>query len=177
MPDTYIITSKDLSKFQEPFGLLIQGTSNQTMKKLKILLAEEETPMIVSVGDTVSRNLDKMGIQTHLSITDNKSHRRKLKPQNFPDKELIKVKNPPGTITSQATAAVQEALLSEKPIHMLVEGEEDLLTLISVLHAPENAFVIYGQPHKGIVVVKVTPKKRAKAEKILKSLKTKKEEV
>jgi len=42
----------------------------------------------------------------------------------------------------------------------LVEGEEDLLTIVAVLCAPENSLVVYGQPHEGIVVVKVTEKTR-----------------
>jgi hypothetical protein len=46
-----------------------------------------------------------------------------------------------------------------------------LLTLIAVLYAPENAVVVYGQPHTGIVVVKVTPQKKAQAERFLKAMK------
>lgn len=175
MPVTYIITPEILSKFQAPFGILFRGTSTQTMQKLKVILAKEKPTMVISVGDTISRNLAKYDIQTHLSITDNKTHRRKVQPQSFPDKCLVKVKNPEGTITPQAATAMQEAVASEKPVHMLVEGEEDLLTLVAVLYAPENAVVIYGQPHKGVVVVKVTSEKKAKAEEILKSMKTKRE--
>jgi len=176
MAVTYKVTPEVLSKFREPFGVLIQGPATKTVQKLKSLLVEEKPPMVISVGDTVSRNLARYDVATHLSITDNKSHRRKLQPQSFPDKRFVKVKNPQGTITPQAVAALQEALESEKPVHMLVEGEEDLLTLIAVLHAPQDAIVIYGQPHVGVVVVKVTPEKRAEARRILKSMKTKKEE-
>jgi uncharacterized protein (UPF0218 family) len=176
MAVTYIVTPEVLSKFQEPFGVLIQGPAAKTLQRLKTLLVEEKSSMVISVGDTVSRNLAKHNVSTHLSITDNKSHRRKLQPQTFPDKYFVKIKNPQGTITPQAVAALREALESEKPVHVLVEGEEDLLTLIAVLYAPPDAIVIYGQPHVGIVVVKVTPEKRAEAERILKSMKTQKEE-
>jgi uncharacterized protein (UPF0218 family) len=53
-----------------------------------------------------------------------------------------------------------------------VDGEEDLLTLIAVLNAPEKSLVVYGQPYEGIVVVKVTAKKKAEAMEILKAMKT-----
>ncbi len=41
-----------------------------------------------------------------------------------------------------------------------VEGEEDLLVLPVILEAPNNAFVVYGQPSQGLVVVTVTPSKK-----------------
>ncbi|MDI6805914.1 MAG: DUF359 domain-containing protein, partial [Candidatus Bathyarchaeia archaeon] len=54
----------------------------------------------------------------------------------------------------------------------IVDGEEDLLTLIAVLYAPQNSFVVYGQPYEGIVVVKVTPEKKAEVSEILKTMET-----
>jgi uncharacterized protein (UPF0218 family) len=48
-----------------------------------------------------------------------------------------------------------------------VEGEEDLLTIVAVLYAPDGSFVVYGQPNEGIVVVKATPEKKDEANKLL----------
>jgi len=50
---------------------------------------------------------------------------------------------------------------------VIVDGEEDLLTLVTVLSAPDDALVVYGQPHKGIVVVKVTKETREKMHRIM----------
>jgi len=55
-----------------------------------------------------------------------------------------------------------------------VKGEEDLLTLIAVLYSPETALVVYGQPHSGIVVVKVTSEKKAQVKEYLKAMKSSK---
>jgi len=164
----YSITLEMRSKFKEPFGTLIQGSVIETMNKLKETLQKEKPAIIVSVGDTVSRNLHAHGINPQLSITDNKSMRKTVTPQTFVSKTLVKVKNPQGTITEEAIEAVCSALQGKKQIHLLVEGEEDLLTLIAVLYAPENALVIYGQPLQGIVIVNVTRKKKADAARILK---------
>ncbi len=172
MSVTYVVTAEVLSSFREPFGILIKGSSLETAKKLKDLLQQEQPTMVIAVGDTVSRNLERHSIGTHLFITDNKSHRRKLSPRVFLGKSLVKVSNPPGTITQEAIAAIQKTISGPEPVHLLVDGEEDLLTLIAVLYAPENAFVLYGQPHVGMVVVKVTPQKRVQAERILKQMKT-----
>ena len=57
--------------------------------------------------------------------------------------------NPQGTITKEAVAAIKEAIDKNEHTHIVVDGEEDLLTLIAVLYAPENSFVVYGQPHTG----------------------------
>ena len=67
--------------------------------------------------------------------------------------------------------AIKEALEKNEHTHIIVTGEEDLLALMAVLYAPENALVVYGQPYSGIVVVKVTPEKKAKAENFLKAMK------
>jgi len=45
-----------------------------------------------------------------------------------------------------------------------------LLTLAAVLYAPENSFVVYGQPLEGIVVVKVTEQKKKEITEVLKAM-------
>ena len=172
MSSTYVVTSEVLAKFKKPFGDLIKGTSEETSKSLCIVIEKDHPTAVIAVGDRVSRNLNKNKIPMQISITDNKSHRRKLRPQVFADMHLVKIKNPQGTITPQAIIAMQDAVKSKSSTQILVDGEEDLLTLIAVRFAPENAMVVYGQPHEGIVYVKVTPSKRKEAEEILKRMKT-----
>ena len=172
MPTDYCVNPETLSKFKEPFGKLIQGTYAETMNKFETMVKNEKPSIIVSVGDTVTRNLHKHHIIPQLSITDNKSMRRKLQPKVFPTKNLIQVKNPQGKITQEAITAIQNELKANTHTHILVDGEEDLLTLIAVLYAKENSWVIYGQPRKGIVVVKVTAAKKTEAQEILQSMNT-----
>ncbi len=171
MTIAYVVTPEVLSKFKEPFGILIQGSFGETAEKLRTILEKEKPPKIISVGDTVSRNLHQYEIFPQLSITDNLSMRRKAKPQIFQDKTLVRVKNPKGTITREAINAVKEALQGNKKVQILVDGEEDLLTLIAVIQAPENSVVVYGQPHKGIVVVKASLEKKTEAQRIWKTMK------
>ena len=160
------------AKFKEPFGTLVRGSFSETMDKLGIMAEREKPPKIISVGDTVSRNLHEHKINPQLSITDNKRMRRKIQPRIFPAKKVVRVKNPQGTITEAAIAAIKKSLESNENVHIVVDGEEDLLTLIAVLYAPEESLVVYGQPYKGIVIVKVTPEKKAEALEILKAMKT-----
>jgi uncharacterized protein (UPF0218 family) len=172
MAVAYCVTPELRVKLKEPFGMLIQGSFAETMVKLENLVNQEKPPKIISVGDTVSRNLHEHQMNLQLSITDNKRMRRKIKPRTFMGKKVVHVVNPQGTITKEAVAAVKEALESDQNVHIIVDGEEDLLTLIAVLYAPEKSLVVYGQPYEGIVVVEVTSEKQAEAKEILKAMKT-----
>ncbi|HLE75660.1 MAG TPA: DUF359 domain-containing protein [Candidatus Bathyarchaeia archaeon] len=172
MAVAYSVTPELRAKLKEPFGTLIQGTFSETMSKLEIIVEREKPPRIISVGDTVSRNLHEHKVNPQLSITDNKRMRKRIQLRIFPAKRVIHVKNPQGTITEEAITAVRKALENDRQVHIIVDGEEDLLTLVAVLHAPEDSLVVYGQPCEGIVVVKVTPEKKAEAMEILKAMKT-----
>lgn len=171
MPAIYTVTPKILKKFKDPFGTLIKGNYSETAKQLQIFMQTQKPPCLISVGDTVSRNLHEQNIIPQLSITDNKSQRKQLPPKLFQAKKVIQVKNPEGTITEEAVKAIQTALKDSEHAHILVDGEEDLLTLIVVVYAPENALVVYGQPNEGLVVLKVTKEKRAEAQQIWKAMK------
>jgi uncharacterized protein (UPF0218 family) len=83
----------------------------------------------------------------------------------------VHVKNPHGAISEEAFIIIQEALKETARVKIVVDGEEDLLTLVAVLGAPVNSFVVYGQPYKGIVVVKATPEKKAEVAALLKAMK------
>ena len=176
MPVSYVVTPEALSKFKEPFGILIEGSPPKTMRQLRELVEQEKPAMIISVGDTVSRNLHASNLIPQLAVTDNRSMRQKLEPQTFSGKEVLVVRNPQGHITQEAIYAIQKALQKKNCTHIVVEGEEDLLTLIAVLFAPLTALVIYGQPSRGVVAVKVTPKKKREAQTIFASLKAVKQE-
>jgi uncharacterized protein (UPF0218 family) len=172
MAITYCVTPELRAKLKEPFGMLIRGSFATTMGKMENIVKREKPPKIVSVGDTVSRNLHDHRINPQLSITDNKRMRKRAKPRTFPAKRVVRVKNPQGTITEEAITAIRNSLESNEHFHVIVDGEEDLLALIAVLYAPEKSLVVYGQPYKGIVVVKVSSEKKDEAKEILKAMKT-----
>jgi uncharacterized protein (UPF0218 family) len=142
------------------------------MARMEDIVKREKPPKVISVGDTVSRNLHGRQLKPQLSITDNKCMRKRVEPRVFSAENVVYVKNPQGTITEEAITAVREALESEEQTHIVVDGEEDLLTLVAVLYAPEKSLVVYGQPHEGIVVVKVTSEKKTEAAEILKAMET-----
>ena len=172
MAVAYNITPELREKFKEPFGMLIRGSFVETMGKMESIAKRDKPPKIVSVGDTVSRNLHEHQITPQLSITDNKRMRRRIQGRIFAGKKVVHVKNPQGTITEESIDAIKEALESDEIVQVIVDGEEDLLVIVAVFYAPEKSLVVYGQPYEGIVVVKVTSEKKAEAAEILKAMKT-----
>jgi GTP-dependent dephospho-CoA kinase len=170
----YTLTPRLRVFLKEPFGTLIEGTPKETMGNLKEMLKKDKPPLVVSVGDVVSKNLHKYNINPQLTVIDYISLRDQAIPKQAPVKKTVRVKNPQGTITEEAIFAIKEALEGNIHTHVVVEGEEDLLTLIAILYAPKSTFVIYGQPYCGIVVVKVTVEKKAEVKQFLKEMKTSK---
>ena len=159
-------------KLKKPIGKLIRGSFAETMKSLKEIAANENPPCIISVGDTVSKNLSDSGFFPKLSIIDNLAMRKNIQPVLLKADRTVHTRNPQATITDEAIEAVRQALSSPNRVRIVVEGEEDLLTLIAVLYAPENSYVIYGQPHEGIVMVKVTKEKKQEVSMLLNAMET-----
>jgi hypothetical protein len=170
MATAYSLTPELRIKLKKPIGTLIRGSFAETMKTFKDMTEKEKPPVIISVGDTVSRNLAEKHVLPQLSIVDNRVMRRNIEAIPLTAEKTIHIKNPPGTITEEALGAIQDALKSNCHVKIVVDGEEDLLTLIAVLYAPENSFVIYGQPREGVVVVKATNEKKTEVAVILKAM-------
>jgi uncharacterized protein (UPF0218 family) len=170
MPIEYYLTPELRTRLKQPLGILIRGSFVETMKTLGKVIQDKQPSAVISVGDTVSKNLAKNDFTPQLSIVDNKCMRKSVAPARLAADQTVYVKNPQGTITYEADEAIANALKGTQSVKMVVEGEEDLLALPAILHASNNALVVYGQPYEGIVVVIVTDEKRAEINAILKSM-------
>ncbi len=170
----YNLTSRLRIFLKDPFGTLIEGTPQETMRILKKKIQNEKPPRVISVGDVVSQNLHEAGINPQLTVIDYVSLRDQVIPTQVPVEKTVYVKNPQGTITKEAIQTIKDSIESNIHTHIVVEGEEDLLTLAAVLYAPENTFIVYGQPYCGIVVVEATIEKKVQVKEFLKEMKASK---
>jgi uncharacterized protein (UPF0218 family) len=86
----------------------------------------------------------------------------------------VNIENPAGVITSIAYDHIRKICSKcnhgSSPIAIVVDGEEDLLTLPVVKFAPLGSLVVYGQPCVGIVLVKITDQIKFEAELIMKRM-------
>jgi uncharacterized protein (UPF0218 family) len=126
---------------------------------------------LVSVGDIVSEKLLDLGFNPSLCVVDGKTMRT-----IFPGVERFKhgrklftLVNPPGTVSEESWRVFKEALASA-PSTILVEGEEDLLTIVAVKTVSKGSLVLYGQPGEGVVVVKVDESSRKLIQRILETM-------
>ena len=129
---------------KKPQGLLIDGPLEKTMKRLKELIENEKPSTVISVGDVVSRNMIEHSISLNVLIVDNKVMRKPIQPITVDTDQTLYAKNPPGAITDEAWAAIRSAIEQKGQTRVMIDGEEDLLTLVAVLSAPADAFVVYG---------------------------------
>jgi len=140
------------------------------MQRLKRLIREEKPLVIISVGDVVSQSMTESGIPIQVAITDNKVKREKIPPIHVKAKRTLSVKNPSGTLTPEAWTTIEKALKGRQSTRVLVDGEEDLFTLVAVLQASDGALVVYGQPNEGVVAVKVTERTRERVRRIIEAM-------
>ncbi|AFS83181.1 GTP-dependent dephospho-CoA kinase family protein [Candidatus Nitrosopumilus sediminis] len=147
-----------------PLGILIP--ENQTSKN-EIQKYLSENSYIITVGDRTTEKMIDFDLIPSLQIIDGQEKREKRIPPKLKNAIELTVDNPPAEITSQSISVIKKAFTMKSPVRIFVNGEEDLLVLPVCVHAPENAVVLYGQPHEGLVIVKITPEIRNKVQTLL----------
>lgn len=154
------------ARLKEPLGELIPGPSERSVRRLRQILDSEKISKIVCVGDFVSRLLSELSIEFDLAIVDNKVMRQETGGHSIKSERVFRVVNPAGTLEVSAWAAIGEAL--KRPHSLLVvDGEEDLLTLPAIMLAPHGSLVLYGQPREGMIAVRVDKSKKSEIESIV----------
>jgi len=159
-------------ELKNPLGTLLRGTPKETMKQLRGLIHRQPPKHIIAVGDVVSKNMLTEGIQPHIVIADGKVMRQETQPITASTYRKVSAENPAGIITPQAWVVVEQAIKDKQPTMITVEGEEDLMTLVAVLKAPEDWLVVYGQPNEGVVAVKVDATAKRKVNLIIEAMET-----
>lgn len=171
MIQIHLLTEELRTKLKVPLGILLRGTFDQTLTEFQQMIRAEKPPMIISVGDALSMMLVKNSIFPKVIIIDNKTMRGPATPFIAEDYEMVRLRNDQGTISEDAWTVIATAVKSKNKVKIVVEGEEDLLTLVAILKAPKGTVVVYGQPLEGMVVVEISSRKKAEIKKIVDSMK------
>lgn len=116
---------------------------------------------LIAVGDIVTFHFEQAGITPDVAVVDGRTKREAVSEEVRETLDTagrrFTVTNPPGTLTQPLLEALVEAVASEEPVVLAVDGEEDLAVLAAILAAESGASVVYGQPDEGMVHVGVTP--------------------
>ena len=155
------------TELKRPLGILLKDVD---ATKENILENIPSNSFIISVGDATTEKLIKYEIIPSVQIVDGLEKRVKREQLAVSVKTSFSCSNPAAEITSDSIYAIKKALQSPKPVRITVTGEEDLLVLPVCVFAPENSVVLYGQPNEGLVIVKVSPQIRNKAQSIMDSM-------
>lgn len=156
---------------QQPMGQLFEGPEHdisQAANKCKAHIQSTEYAQIIAIGDIVFKALESVKMKVDVAVVD---YRTKRQPLEFlSDRIHSDVSNKASQIESPAVAYLQKVIQTstqDKPGRMVVEGEEDLLVLPSVMLAPLGSWVCYGQPEVGMVAVEVTEQSKAAAKALV----------
>jgi uncharacterized protein (UPF0218 family) len=144
--------------FKEPFGVLYRS-----MDEVVPLIEGKD---VYTVGDVVTHNLQKKGINPTVAIVDGYTMRSPCNRMPAVHGECIQVKNPAGTLTDELICALEHAVRNP-PSTIIVDGEEDLAVIPLVLTAHDGAIILYGQPQKGVVLRTVDNEARKTAQRLL----------
>ena len=138
-------------------------------------LEKLKSKRIISIWDASTLALLENGVTPHLAVFDFKIKRKKI--TAVQKKKLLssfnkirKYKNPKGTISNYILKNAKKLITNDGAV--LIDGEEDLLTLAFILASGKNDVILYGQPNKGIVLVIPDKKLKNKIRRLLASAAT-----
>jgi len=156
---------------QKPLGKILIGT------EIDISIAQNKDKPIIAVGDITTETLLSHGVVPSLAVIDTLVSRKPYKTlEEFhfpPDVRILPLQSGPGYVATQAidvikvwSLRIQNNEQGQRKV-IVVDGEEDLLTLPAMAYAPVGAVLYYGQPNEGINMVEITEAKKQEAEEYL----------
>lgn len=166
------LTEEVREKVRNPLGILITEPPEKSMLVLKDIIEREKPTKLFAIGDFVTSNMIKNGITANLFVIDNKITRKPIEKASTQGRVTVAACNPAGMITLEALGAVKKAVEDPTITYIIINGEEDLLTLPVIKFAPQGAIVVYGQPNMGLVIVRVNSKKKKEIEHLLDRMET-----
>jgi hypothetical protein len=170
-----LLTPTIRRKLKQPLGKLITGSAETIVSTIRRQIKRNGPKRVICVGDAVSRLFNQHKLQSDVRIIDNVEMRRKLPPTKLEASgKIFFTKNKAGTVDMSSWCAVGEAIQAGNSM-IVVDGEEDLLTLAAIAQVPVGSFVVYGQPKVGVVVVIVDRKIIREVESMLRSMRNPKE--
>jgi len=157
----YSITDRLREELRTPLSRIFEGDNFTVTKDVISHIKEENIEDVICVGDEVSRDLLDNNFKPKNIIVDGKVMR---KPIDYldriiePYKNRLTLNNPAGKISKETWKIISQAF--KKKSAVVVKGEEDLLTIPAILLAKNGSVVIYGQPGRGKVVIRIDEKRK-----------------
>tara|TARA_Y100001978_G_C23703415_1_gene442955 strand:+ start:15092 stop:16174 length:1083 start_codon:yes stop_codon:yes gene_type:complete len=160
--NSFLLPQKVEKNLKKPFGELFEGPEEKPEIAISSFIEKYDVrnldAKLVAVGDVCVSGLRAAEIIPDIAVVDGMTKRQKISEESKPSfggyKKISKCKNPAGEITFEFSKCLILAAQSDFKTIIDVQGEEDLAPMILHLALPLDSILIYGQPHKGIVVSK-----------------------
>ncbi len=132
-------------------------------------LLEEQPNCVIAVGDVTSETVIRAGFAPDVCIVDGTTKRGRYEGTVTGQRNYF-FYNPAAVLYPEAWSTIATAIEDGKKSVVRVEGEEDLMGFPSVLLAPDDSVMIYGQPDVGIVWVPVNKSNKQLARNLLEKM-------
>jgi len=152
-----------------PLGDLIEEEPRSAVLILRSEYLSKSRGVSFSVGDIVTETMIEGGVPFSVAVLDMKTQRRPFELDIGKFGRKFFLKNPAGHISLEAWTVLRTALSAGPNSLVLVEGEEDLMTAVAIDVSEEGSLVVYGQPGKGMVVVKIEPDVKRRIRELISS--------
>jgi len=154
-----LFTDKDLflneigrKVLKVPMGVALYKEIPESIDIFEELVELCDPHIVISVGDIVTHNLLRYNKPPNIAIIDGKTLRYyRYHIDDFFLKKfntVVYCHNPKGTITYDCVKrikdVIEESLRKDNRILLMVEGEEDLLVIPSIIFSPKKSFIVYG---------------------------------
>ncbi len=169
------LPEKLLEVFRKPYGKLFSSAENFVNSGVE----KKEGGLIIVIGDQSSHALLEAGLDPDIIVIDGKVRRQAFEKKIvFGGKEL-KVYNKAGITSKALWNSVKDAITSRQKTKILVNGEDDLAVLPSVIMSPLGSIVLYGQPELsfdnkkivgGLVCIEIGLEKKKDALRLLREM-------
>lgn len=128
-----------------PIGIAIAREAPESIMRVRDEYGEV---FLITVGDVVTMNVIRYWRTPNVAFMDLRTRReRSIKALREPFNIIVNIKNEPATLSVKNIEVIRKAILEAQLGHhvlILVDGEEDLLSIPSILLAPRNSLVLYG---------------------------------
>ncbi len=141
------LKSEDREELKRTLGPVVKGNLPEKYK---------ERQPIITVGDVVTDTLLNQGIEPDVGIVDGRTRRGEFEGGDWKKKRTVRLENPPSFIKKEAWPTLKRAISREEKVIIEVDGEEDMLSLVSIALCPIDGIVIYGIPSEGMVINEIS---------------------
>ncbi len=163
---------KELSR---PVGILVEGADHQEVaKKVKDLIRGR---MSWCVGDVVVRSLIDVGYVPDVAFIDRRTVRESYIDMSYVEEiyrgigTVHRIYNPPGHLNPEIRDLIYSIYNNRTKTLVIVEGEEDLVSLAIIAYGSLGDAVVYGLPGRGVIIIFIDEDIKKKALEVINLMK------